>query len=106
MVDMEENMDFDIVIHSATDRITNSSTVIYTDSSDSPAAFEEMVDEMFDTFGVKERCADVFTIEVVKEKYTEDTMLKVTTKDNKYKKLATLMVNFLYSTDHRESYND
>ena len=52
-------------IHSITDLITNSSTTIYTYSDKSPAALRPLINEIFDIFGVKERCDDVFAINVM-----------------------------------------
>ena len=54
-----------IPIHSATDLITNSSTVIFTYSEGCPAALKEMIDELFKTFGVDKTFDDVFTAVVL-----------------------------------------
>jgi hypothetical protein len=51
---------FKIPIHSATDLITNSSTVIFTYSGNSGKAMEEMINEIFKTFGVGKTCDQVF----------------------------------------------
>ena len=56
-----------IKIHSMTDLITNSSTVIYTYSDRSPKALKEMIDEVFSVLGVDQKCDDVFTISVAKD---------------------------------------
>ncbi len=61
-----------IKIHSLTDLITNSSTVIYTYSDRSPKALGEMIDEVFSVLGVDQKCDDVFTISVVKDNYELD----------------------------------
>jgi hypothetical protein len=53
-----------IKIHSLTDLITNSSTVIYTYSDRSPKALKEMIDEIFKVLGVEQKCKDVFDISV------------------------------------------
>jgi len=49
-----------IPIHSCTDLITNSSTVIFTYSDSSEPAMIEMIDELFKTFGIDKKCSDVF----------------------------------------------
>ena len=49
-------------LHSLTDLITNSSTVIYTYSDNSEKALREMIDEIFHVLGVKKKCDDVFTV--------------------------------------------
>lgn len=53
-----------LAIHSITDLVTNSSTVIYTYSEGSLKALEEMIDEFFKTFGVNKKCKDVFGLYV------------------------------------------
>ena len=58
-----------IPIHSTTDLITNSSTVIFTYSENSENAIVEMIDEVFKTFGVHKKCKDVFDTVVLSEKY-------------------------------------
>lgn len=59
----------ELQIHSITDLITNSSTTIYTYSEDSPKALEEMINEIFDICGVKERCSDIFDTVVLFSNY-------------------------------------
>lgn len=56
-----------IPIHSLTDLITNSSTVIYTYSDNCVEAMEAMVDEFFEAFGVGKKCSDVFKLVVMLE---------------------------------------
>jgi len=58
-----------IKIHSMTDLITNSSTVIFTYSNGSEEAFKEMINEFFKTLGVDKTCDDVFKTVVLCEKY-------------------------------------
>jgi hypothetical protein len=159
-----------VVIQSMTDLITNSSTIIYTISDNSPKALIPLVDEFFKIAGMKLKCKDVFDISVQKDmdafwdyckdqvdesnedipkelrcrdwnkaakawyKFQKDlesgkiqkpkwfkelekevndqlgdssgdTTLVIVPKDPKYKKLATLLINFLYSTDAQESYD-
>lgn len=53
-----------IPIHSVTDLVTNSSTVIYTYSEGSLKALEEMIDEFFRAFGIDKKCKDVFWLYV------------------------------------------
>jgi len=138
-----------IPIHSTTDLITNSSTVIFTYSESSEGAVVSMIDEMFKAFGIDKKCEDVFDTVVLTEKYkyneTEDlipegvdgdaveklyddvksgkvqkpdwfndieshegswdyytpsTYLHLIPKKPEYEKLASLVKNFLYSTDH------
>lgn len=56
-----------IKLHSMTDLITNSSTVIYTYSDASKEACEKMIDAIFETFGIDKKCSDVFTLKVETE---------------------------------------
>lgn len=53
-----------IKIHSITDLITNSSTVIYTYSDDSPEACQKMIDAILGALGIQSTCADMFTVSV------------------------------------------
>jgi hypothetical protein len=53
-----------IKLHSMTDLITNSSTVIYTYSEASKEACEKMIDAIFETFGIDKKCSDVFTLSI------------------------------------------
>lgn len=53
-----------IRLHSMTDLITNSSTVIYTYSDASLDACRNMIDEIFRTFGINKKCDDVFSLSV------------------------------------------
>jgi hypothetical protein len=53
-----------IKLHSITDLITNSSTVIYTYSDASEGALREMIDETFKILGVDKKCDDVFTLTI------------------------------------------
>lgn len=57
-----------IPIHSTTDLITNSSTVIFTYSENSEGALVEMINEMFNTFGIDKTCDDVFDTVVLTDK--------------------------------------
>lgn len=56
-----------IKIHSFTDLITNSSTVIFTYSEGSDAALEEMINELFKTFGIDKTCKEVFNMVILCE---------------------------------------
>ena len=56
-----------ISIHSMTDLITNSSTVIYTYSDASEQALREMIDELFKQFGIDKTCDEVFNLAIVLE---------------------------------------
>lgn len=49
-----------VPIHSATDLITNSSTVIFTYSEGSKGILADMINELFTTFGIDKKCEDVF----------------------------------------------
>jgi hypothetical protein len=51
-------------LHSMTDLITNSSTVIYTYSDASLDACKDMINEIFKTFGIDKTCDDVFRLSV------------------------------------------
>jgi hypothetical protein len=59
-----------IPIHSTTDLITNSSTTIFTYSSGSEVAVVEMIDEVFESFGIHKKCKDVFDTVVLADSYT------------------------------------
>jgi hypothetical protein len=56
-----------IKLHSQTDRITNSSTTIYTYSDASPAACREMIDAIFESFDIDKKCDGVFSIVLMME---------------------------------------
>jgi len=58
-----------IPIHSCTDLITNSSTVIFTYSESAEPAMVEMINEVFRTFGIDKKCEDVFDTVVLTESY-------------------------------------
>ena len=60
-----------IPIHSITDLITNSSTVIFTYSSGSESALEEMINELFKTFNINKTCADVFDMVILCDGYND-----------------------------------
>jgi hypothetical protein len=60
-----------IKLHSMTDLITNSSTVIYTYSEASKEACEKMIDAIFETFGIDKKCSDVFTLSIATENIDE-----------------------------------
>jgi hypothetical protein len=161
-----------IKLHSATDLITNSSTVIFTYSEQSKKACESMIDEIFKAFGIDKTCDDVFELSVGLENndcyatalermqddgepepkglegfyaaeygeqansmldsylqqvqsgkikkpewmkeaeggedydgYAPSTMLTITPKDPKHKKLAKMVEAFLYSTSHEATRN-
>ena len=51
-----------LCIHSITDLITNSSTTIYTYSDASPQACREMIDSIFESFGMPHKCDDIFNL--------------------------------------------
>jgi hypothetical protein len=53
-----------IPLHSMTDLITNSSTVIYTYSDSSKDAMIDMVNEFLLVLGVDKKCKDMFVVEV------------------------------------------
>lgn len=154
-----------IKLHSMTDLITNSSTVIYTYSDASLGACKDMIDEIFRVSGVDKKCDDVFSLsirpdnydryhdaldeldkedvpaelrglswkdlddgievfldkislgEIPKPQWVKDvengrnydyktsTTLNILPKSPEYAKLAELVSNFLYSTNHEASYN-
>ena len=54
-----------IKIHSMTDLITNSSTVIYTYSDRSKPVFEELINEILSLLGSDKKCPDVFSVVVM-----------------------------------------
>lgn len=61
-----------IKLHSMTDLITNSSTVIYTYSDASLGACRDMIDEAFRVLGVDKKCDDVFTLFITSDVYYYD----------------------------------
>ncbi len=139
-----------VPIHSVTDLITNSSTTIFTYSEGSESVLTEMINELFNTFGIYKKCEDVFDTVVLCDddcryseylenneipdvttdveqlyqdvktgktekpewfndvesqeddwhNYLPSTDLYLIPKDEKYKKLAKLVLSFLYSTGH------
>ena len=56
-----------IPVHSFTDLITNSSTVVYTYSEGAIKACQEMIDEFFKEFGIDKKCEDVFNLVLLRE---------------------------------------
>jgi hypothetical protein len=60
-------MKIKIPLHSTTDLITNSSTVIFTYSENSVGALKQMIDELFKTFGIDKTCEDVFDMVITCE---------------------------------------
>ena len=58
-----------IQIHSVTDLITNSSTVIFTYSENSLNSLKEMINEIFKTFGIDKTCDEVFNLVVLCNKH-------------------------------------
>ena len=56
-----------IKLHSMTDLITNSSTVIYTYSDASEGALREMINETFKVLNIDKKCDDVFDLSVTLE---------------------------------------
>ena len=114
-----------IPVHSVIDVITNSSTEIFTDFSNSVEPCKELINEMLKTFGVEDLTSDdIFDITVgyndderVKEYeddgYDEETIesymsedspkvLFIESKDPKYDPLATKIYAFLNSGEEKE----
>ena len=58
-----------IPLHSITDKITNSSITIFTYSEGSIDACKELINEIFKTFGVGEKCDDVFILTLLAEDF-------------------------------------
>ena len=56
-----------IKLHSITDLITNSSTVIYTYSEASEQALKDMITSIFKAFNIDKKCDDVFKLVVTME---------------------------------------
>jgi hypothetical protein len=59
-----------IKLHSFTDLITNSSTVIYTYSDGCIEPLENMINEILTTFNIEEKCNDMFHITVLCNKFS------------------------------------
>jgi hypothetical protein len=59
-----------IKLHSFTDLITNSSTVIYTYSDGCIKPLENMINEILTTFNIEEKCNDMFHITVLCDKFS------------------------------------
>jgi hypothetical protein len=70
---MKDNMkthELKIPVHSVTDLITNSSTTIFTYSGSSEQVLKDMINEIFKTFGIYNKCEDVFdTVVLCNDKY-------------------------------------
>jgi len=147
-----------IKLHSVTDLITNSSTVIFTYSEGTIKPLKTMINEILKTFGVEKTCDDIFDTVVLNEDwfayrdyfkendYPEgvdentdfeklwndvatgkiskpswfelveeneesydyfrgSTYLHIIPKDEKYRKTAELIYEFLYSTYHEATRN-
>lgn len=56
-----------IKLHSVTDLITNSSTVIFTYSGGTIEPLKEMINEILKTFGVEKTCDDLFDTVILKD---------------------------------------
>lgn len=65
-----------IPIHSVTDLITNSSTTIFTYSEGSEPAVIEMINELFESFGIDKKCEDVFDTVVLADEYQYSSYLE------------------------------
>lgn len=102
-----------INLHSIIDLITNSSTEIYTYSSGSLKACEEMINEFFKVFNIDKTCNDIFELSLDQEEGTRgdwdqfegESFLVISPKSPEYSNLALLVHNFLYSTHHEACYN-
>jgi len=90
-------------VHSFVDLITNSSTEIYIDYSNSVIPCKAMIDEMFKACGVNKTCDEVFdiTIENEDDECTPATII-VSTKDDAYERLGDLVKEFLESGEEKE----
>lgn len=64
-----------IQVHSATDLITNSSTIIYTYSKSSIPVCKELIDEILRLLGEEKKCDDVFVLSTLAEDYTYQEFL-------------------------------
>lgn len=63
-----------IKLHSVTDLITNSSTVIFTYSEESIKLLKDMINEILKTFDIQKTCDDMFDVVVLcddSERYSE-----------------------------------
>ena len=104
-------MKFKVKVHSVIDLITNSSTEMFVDYSDSLEHIKELVDEILHLQGSTFRCDDVFEIKVVSTYADEDypgnldedpTEVEFIVKDPEYTKLARLIKNVLGSAEVNE----
>lgn len=96
-------MRIEINVHSFVDLITNSSTEMFIDYSDSVEPCKRMIDEMFKTAGIYKTCDDVFNVFLENEddECTPATIV-IETKDPGYDNLAKSIKAFLESGESKE----
>ena len=93
-------------IHSFIDLITNSSTEIFADYSNSVEPLKEMINEMFKICGIEKTCDDVLVIELDNEYDNEmPSTLNIHAIESKYDYLVTLIEKFLNSIEEKEFMN-
>ena len=111
-------MKFTVALHSVIDLITNSSTEMFMDFSDSIEPIKELVNEFLK--GEGKTCDDVFNLTIIpswaeddkaeweeyKDKWINDgessTVLHIETKDPKFDHLGKLIKNLLESVTQSE----
>ena len=104
-------MKFKVKVHSVIDLITNSSTEMFVDYSDSIDHIKELVDEILELQGSPLTCDDIFDLKIVSQYAEEDyegsleedpTELEFTVKNDKYQRLARLIKKVLDSGELNE----
>jgi hypothetical protein len=95
-----------ISIHSVIDLITNSSTEIFTDYSNSVEPLKEFLNEILKACGVNKSCDEVFEIELddIDDEYIPAT-LNIHAKDEKFENVVKLLEKFLDSPEEKEFYS-
>ena len=95
-----------VKFHSFIDLITNSSTEMFADYSNSVEPLKAMINEMFKVCGVEKTCDEVFVIELDNE---DDecfpATLNIRVIDNKYDNLLVLIDKFIHSVETKEFMN-
>jgi len=96
---------FKLSVHSVIDLITNSSTEIFVDFSNSIKPVKELVNEFLKVQESDKTCDDIFDIRIENAVQGEDPgELVFTVKDSEYSDLARLIEKVLFSVETNEYY--
>lgn len=97
---------FKIKFHSIIDLITNSSTEMFMDYSESVEPCKEMINEMLIACGIDKTCDDIFDIRLENEdEESTPATLVITAKDKKFENLVEAIHRFINSAVNREFMN-